>query len=362
MYFFIIIGVFDHGQINQILNSHTYGNDSGNNVKIILVEPRKKVIDDIRFALPKSVDLVAKMITDSNTFSEKVLHEYIRMEDNSGCIYTTNFQSSKVNDEDVLYKERVYTTSFKNIINEYRIHQIEKIIWNLNMDDWSECLETIAHYNNIIKSVDFNYLLTNFDYKKSQFLNNYFERSTHIPEIHSFVNKKIRNNIVCPKILTIFIKNLQEKHTPQFNLLKKHYDIEVINDTKTKTLFDSKKKYIYEKIHETLDNLFTCNENESDDSEVLSNQIIVLFNPDILSKNFQIMYPIEDAALYINRDLDLIYSSRNNMFLLYEIIKSESFVEHMDSIKREKKEVMFRIFQKRHFYDYIERNFKVINI
>ena len=37
---------------------------------------------------------------------------------------------------------------------------------------------------------------------------------------------------------------------------------------------------------------------------------------------FQIVYPIKDNEIYLNRDLDIIYSTKNCMVMLYQIIKS----------------------------------------
>ena len=54
--------------------------------------------------------------------------------------------------------------------------------------------------------------------------------------------------------------------------------------------------------------------------------IIIQFNPKYFdSKNtLQIMYPLDDNVFYINKVFDVIYGTKNCMFMLYQILKSNT--------------------------------------
>lgn len=318
-----------------------------NDTSTILVEPRKAIIDDIRFKLPPNVQLVPKLITKESVTSEKVMYAYSRI--NSVCRYTTVAPSVA---NQYVAKERVFTTNLKNIIVDNKIVCINQLVWNLATDDWAECLDTITAYSHIINEICFNRLLTTFDYESCKFLKDNFDANPAEASAGSFLNNT--TDIGRPRISATLIDNVPQNKMAEYELLQKHYDMTITTSPQTKSLFQSKTKYIYEKISEVLEGYFDTSD---------APDVIMIFNPKIMSsKNFGIKYPILEDTLYVNRDLDLIYSNKNNMFLLYELIRSESFVEDMESIKRQKKEVMFRIFQKRHFYDYVGRIFNIVNV
>ena len=68
------------------------------------------------------------------------------------------------------------------------------------------------------------------------------------------------------------------------------------------------------------------------------------------------MYPLQDNILYVNKMFDIIYGTKNCMFMLYQILKSKYFTDYINT-KIEEKKTLFKIFSKRYFYDYISKIF-----
>ena len=98
------------------------------------------------------------------------------------------------------------------------------------------------------------------------------------------------------------------------------------------------------------------NKNEND---IVSNlDIIIQFVPKYLSSNntLQIMYPLKDNVLYINKVFDIIYATKNCMYMLYQILKSKYFTDYISEKQSDKKN-LFKIFSKKFFYEYISKIF-----
>jgi hypothetical protein len=320
---------------------------SANDTKYILIEPRKAVVDRIRFSLPKNVELLVKVVSAGGTLEEKILYE-TTMCRCCRSMYSTDATYATTYKEHTVYKERVYTTSLKRLVRERQMTSFS-IVWNLDLceKEWAACLDELVVYECVLDSVTLNESLSHYNYVNSKLLTEFFTRTN--PGM--FMNTKTLNNIACPSIATVLTHPVTDNNKHDYELLCKHYNINEVGSSACLTSFASNKMYIYDKINTALDALLTATPPDN---------IVVILAPKVLSSGrFRIDYPLEQDTLYINRDLDVIYGSRNNMFLLKELITSESFVEHMDSIKHEKKEVMFRIFQKRHFYDYIGRIFNI---
>jgi hypothetical protein len=74
------------------------------------------------------------------------------------------------------------------------------------------------------------------------------------------------------------------------------------------------------------------------------------------TNTLQIMYPIKDNTIYVNKLYDIMYATKNCMFMLYQILKSKYFTDYIKQ-KRSEKPKLFKIFAKRYFYDYLSKIF-----
>ena len=68
------------------------------------------------------------------------------------------------------------------------------------------------------------------------------------------------------------------------------------------------------------------------------------------------MYPLKDNNIYVNKVYDIMYATKNCMYMLYQILKSTYFSDYIET-KMEEKPIMFKIFSKRYFYEYISKIF-----
>jgi hypothetical protein len=158
-------------------------------------------------------------------------------------------------------------------------------------------------------------------------------------------NLKINNK-------NVLLYNIQKKENDKFCKFIQKYKIKKYN----LEIFENH-EYIYDKILYNLENIF------NNYKEIEHTNIIIQFNSNYYIKNdyFQINYEIEDALLFVNKEFDIIYSSKNCMHMLYEIIKSKYFKEYIDE-QKEKKTKLFKFFSKRLFYEYISKIFKIVEI
>jgi hypothetical protein len=65
---------------------------------------------------------------------------------------------------------------------------------------------------------------------------------------------------------------------------------------------------------------------------------------------------IKKNIIYINKMYDVIYGSKNCMYMLYQIIKSKYFSDYLDN-KKSVNPKLFKIMTKRYFYEYIGKIF-----
>jgi hypothetical protein len=70
------------------------------------------------------------------------------------------------------------------------------------------------------------------------------------------------------------------------------------------------------------------------------------------------MYPLKNNIIYINKMYDIIYATKNCMYMLYQIIKSKYFSDYLDD-KKSINPKLFKIMSKRYFYEYIEKIFQL---
>lgn len=344
----IIYGYENKIQISDILKK---------NKNVILIEPTSTYIDEI-IGLQKiyKFKLVKKLLIDKNQLSEIK----VRIEDKNICIDNLENKGDKDNGN---YKN-VYTTSLENIIKEYNIDIIENIYINKNVSNLNKLLDKWCSLNYLIKRITLK--LINVQMSKN-ILNNLFFTfyDQHISlkdqdqdqldfSYMYYINKKIDEQK--PNILLYFMSKETNEEVLQYNKFIKHYNVDVVQN-ETQNCVQKQQQFVYEKISKNLEIIF------EEKKEKLENiDIIIQFNKEFIKKKkfMEINFPIKDTILYINKEHDIIYSSKNCMHMLYDILKSEYFTEYIKEQKSKNK--LFKIFQKRIFYDYLKTIFKIIEI
>ena len=80
-------------------------------------------------------------------------------------------------------------------------------------------------------------------------------------------------------------------------------------------------KIYHENIIEYLRCFFQKNENKENSVNVSDLDIIIQFNPKYFDSNktLQIMYPLKDNIIYVNKLYDIIYATKNCFYMLYQI-------------------------------------------
>jgi len=139
-------------------------------------------------------------------------------------------------------------------------------------------------------------------------------------------------------------------------------------------------EFFHENIIENLDIIFNANNSIIEDNNIIEDNsiieddsiienltetndnldIIIHFNPKYFEiyNTLQIMYPLKNNIIYINKMYDVIYASKNCMYMLYQIIKSKYFSNYLDN-KKSVNPKLFKIMSKRYFYEYIEKIFQL---
>jgi hypothetical protein len=298
-------------------------------VPIILVEPRKAVIDHIRNSLPKHVSLVPKMLSSTNTMCETSLYQV------DDC-YFTEYPMYKGSS-----KQRTYCTSLSNIIKEHKIQNVEKLVFNLNVDNCKEVFENIGCFNHILSRVKFSSFIS-FEYSRSKLLQTCFNEVSDV-----FEHKNL--NVPLPKILMYLIEDVPESLKPKFDLLVSQYNISVISLQPK-----GRKELFHDYVVRALGTLGTL------DTEC---DIILQFNPRYLIQNecFQLFYPLKDDTLYVNRSYDIMYATKNSMVMLLQIVKSKYFTDYMKDMETQKRAI-YKLFCKSYFYEYISKIFTTNDI
>jgi len=166
-----------------------------------------------------------------------------------------------------------------------------------------------------------------------------------------WIHRNLNTNL--SEILLYDIQNMNIKKENNDNKLKKLITRNNINYFKIEKNVET--ELLHDKIYTYLDEIFKQNYENIN--------IIIQFNNNYYNKYnlFDIKHKIEDTILYVNKEYDIIYSNKNCMHMLYEIIKSKYFKEYLKE-QSDKKGKLFKIFYKRLFYEYLEKIFKIINI
>lgn len=343
-----------------------------NNSTIILVEPRKAIIDKINRLKLNDIILIKKILVTKQSFSETILY-YDKIKDNYWLqnddlsINGTNFFN--------ITKECVYTISLLDIISKYKIQNIKNLVLNININNNKEILESIDQFNHII-----SYINIKTDFKCNLF-NNFYQGNDENSQYIIYTHKNL--NVKLPKIGICFNNVNLDCNIDKIILLLKQYQMSlIITEThenniieypesinKLNELFNTKKnntienkQYFYDKIINNLDMIFN-KENEIQhkiENEILTDNnldIIIQFNPKY-NDTLQIMYPLKNDIIYINKMYDIIYASKKCMYMLYQIIKSKYFSDYIDN-KKKTNTKLFKIMSKRYFYEYIEKIFQL---
>lgn len=336
---------------------------------IILIEPRTDRIDEIQNTPSDNIILIKKVLVKTNKLEETILYhdkdrDYYFIKDNGLVINGTNLFNVK--------KYKVYTTSIENIIKDYTVQNIHSFVININIENCSELLQSVESYNHIISRIFINKQITDYHCK---ILQNFYcegEIDLNISNFIVFVHKNL--NVKLPKIV-VYLCPKSNKRLSEMKLFLQQYKMSLITNTLSNDkiipypesieyfITDAKligsscisPKLCYENVIEMLDCIF--------DQTDLDLDIIIKFNPKYFdSKNtLQIMYPLQDNVLYINKALDIIYGTKNCMFMLYQILKSKYFTDYIEE-KMQEKRSLFKIFSKRYFYDYISKIFVIKDI
>ena len=266
-------------------------------------------------------------------------------------------------------KYSIYTTSLSNIIIQYEIQNVESIVINLNIDNYNDILENITPFNHIISRI-LIYKKNSETKLENSLFNNYAINQEQ--DYLQYVHKNLKMEL--PSIALYFVNNTNVNNK-EISLLVQQYKMSIfINETGDDILCKNRfvkypeslnvikdiNKIPNSKIyHENVvNNLKFIFENVTKHNDISELDIILQFNPKYFNnkKTLQIMYPLKDNTIYVNRDFDIIYATKNCMYMMYQILKSNYFNDYI-SKKQSEKASLFRIFSKKYFYEYIEKIF-----
>jgi hypothetical protein len=296
-------------------------------MQVVLVEPRKNMLDLIIPQVEKlaNVLLIPKLLVHDNIPKEKTVYRT----ENGG------FHVNYPNNEIVIGKEKCYTTSICNLVREYKIQVIDKLIININVSNCSEILTNACFFDHIISRIKIkNFTASSFE---AHMFNLKCFRSEQLEEndqgYETYVNKNL--NIVLPKIAMVLTEPVPDACRSSFDLLVTQYNIQVIPFA-----YCDKKSAPYDFTVGWLENVFSHDTNRDF-------ELIIQFNPRYLlsSDVFKIMFPLKSDLIYLNRPFDIIYTTRNCAHMLYQILKSSFFTDHMNSHEKTRKAI-FKLFRK----------------
>ena len=365
--------------------------------------------------LPKNIILISKMLSEKDKMTETIL--YFNKEEEK---YFTKNESLLIRGTSYfnIKKYNVFTTSINNLIVQYNIQNINSLSININVQNCNEILDSVISFNHIISNISIhptvNFLsdnckiLENF-YKKNNFIYSHKNLNLKLPNIGMFINGKLKNNkeislLIQQYKMNLIITKKKDSHIipyPEsitilnnniYNIHSKIYHENIIQNLEC--IFNiGKNKNVYENnenVYENNENVYENNENVNENIKFISfdnnnqnennqnNQnteisvdnynkvevgdleIIIQFNPKYFddNKTLQIMYPLKDNILYVNKLFDIIYGTKNCIYMLYQIIKSKYFSDFLE-LKRSSKPKLFTIFSKIYFFEYISKIFIV---
>lgn len=337
-----------------------------NNTNIILIEPRKHILDYFNNIggvkkINSNIILIKKCLAVNLNQIEKIIYENTL---NNNFIIDDKLDTFEQNilQEDLkMYKKHnVFITSLKTIITNYNIQNIKSIVINFNISNIFNVLHDIINYNQIISHIFINNT-TYLDYfkdnvnKEKCILHNFTKcNSDKLDNSDLFYHFEHKNlNITLPNIAMYCQDNNIESQNMK-NFIKQ-YCITPINVDLSYNIHSVKKSktIMYEWLKDVLDTFFTIEKKNEKKHE-----IFFIFNHKYLENNnvFPILYPLQNDILYINKEYDIIYGSKNCMYMLYEVLNSDYFLDYMNNEKLKRKN-LFYIFAKNIFYNYISKIF-----
>ena len=372
---------------------------------VLLIEPRSDIIDILKKDLKditknKNIILISKMLLEKDLMTESIL--YFNKEENK---YFTNNEKLLVMGTNYfnVKKYKVFTTSINNIILQYNIQNINSISININVQNCNKILDSIIPFNHIISNIiisdtvkmfsDNCKLLENF-YKKENLTFTHKNLNIKLPNIGMYINcnGKIKNNkeisllvqqykmnliimrknnsfiIPYPESITI-INNVYDAHSKIYheNIIR-NFECIFNKDQNIKeqiTVTNNQNEQVNENINEQINETNNHNNqneqiNETNKIDVGDLDIIMQFNPKYFDNNktLQIMYPLKDNIIYINKVFDIIYGTKNCIYMLYQILKSKYFSDFLE-VKKIAKPKLFTIFSKMYFFEYISKIFVI---
>lgn len=347
---------------NSKMSYIIYGYDTldtiPNSDHIILIEPRNTVIDKFKRDINKTNNKNIKLITKALSDKDKLLENILISDENNVTYHIDN--------PNIPYhhkRQRVYTTSLLNIINDHNIQNIQTIYFNINISNINHILNSMKPYNHIISNISFKSCVDREIYESNDIFKS-FVRQKYIskPPLDNWVLYSHKNlSLELPKICMFFTQNGLTHDNNLQNFIKK-YKIDILIDGSILP-FNEDNKIIIPNI--------SINNNTHFHKYILNNlniifksdtkyDVIIAFNENILKTqpNFYILYPVKEDSLYINKQYDIIYSCKNAMYNLYEILQSDSFNKWIYEMA-EKKPTLVKFFVKRWFYEYISKIFTI---
>jgi hypothetical protein len=334
---YIIIYGYDPNITFDIIKKYT-------TKKIIIVDPFIKDIDYINKLQTKfNIKWIKKLFITDNKLQEINIYEQ------------ENLKYSFEKPLAYLKKHNIFTTSLENIIDEFEIDNIFNIYININVSNLKNLLNKWIEINHLIERITLP-IMINQEILHNLFFENYDENiSIKDNDALDFYYMHYTHKDLKRKTTNIILYNISNQKSEiindRYNKFKKKYNILEKNvDNKNKNV----SVFLHERLIENLTNIF---ENEKDINNI---DIIIQFNSEYYDKYkfFKLIYPINDAILYVNDEYGIIYSTKNCMHMLYEILKSNYFKEFIEDEKSKRKK-LFKIFYKRLFYEYIQKIFKI---
>lgn len=327
---------------------------------VILIEPRTDIIDKLKKEkIPKNIILITRMLSDSDKQTESILYYNKEKEK----YFTNNYSLTVIGTNYFNVKKyNVFTTSINNIIIQHNIQNISFLYININIQNCNNILEYLSPFNHIISNIiidqDVSFFLTD-----CKILNNFYNKNnltfTHknlhlkLPNIGMYFNSKIKNDKEISLLLQQYKMNII--------IAKKDLDIVPFPDSIkifSNIVVNQFSKIYHENIIEYLRCFFQKNENKENSVNVSDLDIIIQFNPKYFDSNktLQIMYPLKDNIIYVNKIYDIIYATKNCFYMLYQILESKHFTDFVDSKKNDKPK-LYKFFSKNYFFEYISKIF-----
>jgi hypothetical protein len=349
---------------------------------VLLIEPRSNYIDKIR-KLNLPIKLISKVLVkqiinqETSMYYDKENERYWLKDKNDDLMVNgTNLFNIK--------RYQVYATNIENILLQYKIQDVKSFTININVENCNDLLESITPYNHIFSHIIIDESVKYFN-KSSKILRNFYSNQIKSDqESNSMLCFSHKNlNIELPKIGMYFLNESYNKDTLlELKFLVNQYkmniiinkdenpdkqkviipypeSVKILSQNKTSTQVSLSKIY-HENVIQNLESIFHKRIEDEHEIKINDLEIIIQFNQKYFNskKTLQIMYPLKDNTIYVNKIYDIMYATKNCMYMLYQILKSSYFSDYIQT-KRDEKPVMFKIFSKRYFYEYISKIFVI---